>query len=210
MPKKNCLLFFFSDDFGLRSPVIEKNKIAKKRYTSISQQFEFAREHGFARKEVYLNMAYLRRFWVTEPRHSETVIARKRYTLIWRIYDDFGLRSGSPSFRKTKYPKKRYTSIVARVTDFKTNEIPRLPTVLLSIIGVIRFSLGKLLVNLLQQVVKRTNTPLIPQKMASSTEPCFCCGRGFESRHPPHIINFFRLSPCMSNLKNTLPGTPRK
>ena len=30
---------------------------------------------------------------VEEPRHSETVIARKRYTLIWRIYDDFGLRS---------------------------------------------------------------------------------------------------------------------
>ena len=39
-------------------------------------------------------MAYLRRFWVKEPRHSEAVIARKRYTLLWRIYDDFGL--GSP------------------------------------------------------------------------------------------------------------------
>ena len=33
--------------------------------------------------------------------------------------------------------------------------------------SVIRLSLGKLLVNLLQ-VVKRTNTPLIPRQMASS------------------------------------------
>ena len=93
MPKKMPIIYFFPDDFGLRSPVIEKNKIAKIRYTSTSQQLEFAREHGFARKEVYLSMAYLRRFWVKEPHHSENVIARKRYTLIWRIYDDFGLRS---------------------------------------------------------------------------------------------------------------------
>ena len=40
-------------------------------------------------------------------------------------------------------------------------------------------SLGKLLVNLLQ-VVKRTNSPLIPQQMASSTDHGFL-GRGFKS-----------------------------
>ena len=55
-------------------------------------------------------MAYLRRFWVKEPRHSETVIARKRYglyTLIWRIYDDFGLRS--PRHSENVIARKRYT-----------------------------------------------------------------------------------------------------
>ena len=46
--------------------------------------------------------------------------------------------------------------------------------------SVIRLSLGKLLVNLLQ-VVKRTNTPLIPQQMASSTYTMGFWGRGFKS-----------------------------
>ena len=45
---------------------------------------------------------------------------------------------------------------------------------------VIRLSLGKLVVNFLQ-VVKRTNTPLIYKKMAS-TDHGFL-GRGFESHH---------------------------
>ena len=43
-------------------------------------------------------------------------------------------------------------------------------------------SLGKLLVNL-SQVVKRTNTPLIPWQMASSTDHGFL-GRGFDPHHP--------------------------
>ena len=46
----------------------------------------------------------------------------------------------------------------------------------------IRLSLGKLLVNLLQ-VVKRTNNPLIPYQMASSTDHGFL-GRGFDPHHP--------------------------
>ena len=49
--------------------------------------------------------------------------------------------------------------------------------------SVIRLSLGsKLLVNQLQ-VVKRTNTPLLPQQMASSTDHGFL-GRGFDPHHP--------------------------
>ena len=46
-------------------------------------------------------MAYFRRFWVEELRHSETLFAKKRYTLIplQRISDDFGLRS--PVIQKT-------------------------------------------------------------------------------------------------------------
>ena len=51
-------------------------------------------------------MESFRRFWVKEPRYSETVIARKRYTIIWRIYDDFGLRS--PVIQKTLSDEKRY------------------------------------------------------------------------------------------------------
>ena len=47
---------------------------------------------------------------------------------------------------------------------------------------VIRLSLGKLLVNLLQ-VVKRTNTPLKSLIMASSTDHGFL-GRGFDPHHP--------------------------
>ena len=46
----------------------------------------------------------------------------------------------------------------------------------------VKLSLGKLLVNLLQ-VVKRTNIPLIPQQMASSTDHGFW-GRGFDPHHP--------------------------
>ena len=46
----------------------------------------------YRQKEVYLNMAYLRRFWVKEPRHSKNVIARKRYTLIWRIFRRFWVK----------------------------------------------------------------------------------------------------------------------
>ena len=46
----------------------------------------------------------------------------------------------------------------------------------------------------LLQVVKRTNIPLIPQQMASSTDHGFF---GSWVRIPPStIINFFRLSPC--------------
>ena len=58
---------------------------------------------------------------------------------------------------------------------------------------VTRLSSGEqLLVNLLQ-VVKRTNTPLIPAQMASTTGRGFLGARGFESHHPP-IINLSRLS----------------
>ena len=48
---------------------------------------------------------------------------------------------------------------------------------------VIRLSLGKLLVNLLQ-VVKRTNTPLIPKQRASSTDHGFF-GSWVQIPHPP-------------------------
>ena len=47
---------------------------------------------------------------------------------------------------------------------------------------VIRLSVGKLLVNHVQ-VVKRTDTPLLPQQMASSIDPGFL-GRGFDPHHP--------------------------
>ena len=70
----------------------------------------------------------------------------------------------------------------------------------------IRHSSGKLLVNLFLQVVKRTNTPLIPQQMASSTYHGFL-GRGFKSNI--HRNKLFHTFP-MSNLKNTLPGIPGK
>ena len=46
----------------------------------------------------------------------------------------------------------------------------------------LRLSLSKLLVNL-SQVVKRTNTPLTPQQMASATDHGFL-GRGFDPHHP--------------------------
>ena len=53
---------------------------------------------------------------------------------------------------------------------------------------VIRLSLGKLLVNNQLQVVKRTNTTLIPSQMASSTDHGFF---GSWVRSPPsRIINF--------------------
>ena len=73
-------------------------------------------------------------------------------------------------------------------------------------IFVIRLSLGKLLVDLLQ-VVKRTNTPPIPQQMASSTDHGFV---GVMSSNPT-IHNSKLLQTCpMSNLKNALPGIPKK
>ena len=47
------------------------------------------------------------RFWVKEPRHSETNFAKKRYTLTpLCISDDFGLKS--PSHSETTFAKKRY------------------------------------------------------------------------------------------------------
>ena len=61
-------------------------------------------------------MAYLRRFWVKEPRHSENVIARKRYTLIWRIFGDFGSRE--PCHSKTVIARKRYTLTWRIYDDF--------------------------------------------------------------------------------------------
>ena len=65
--------------------------------------------------------------------------------------------------------------------------------------AVIWLSLGKLLVNLLQ-VVKRTNTPLIPQQMASSAGHGFF-GSWVQIPRPPYkLFRTFR----MSNLKNTL------
>ena len=68
--------------------------------------------------------------------------------------------------------------------------------------SVIRLSLGKLWINL-SQVVKRTNTPLIPKKMASSTDHVFF---GSWVQIPPSTINkLFQTFP-MSNLRNTLPG----
>ena len=63
---------------------------------------------------------------------------------------------------------------------------------------VVRLSSGELLVNLLQ-VVKRTNTPLVPQQMASSTDHVFW-GRGFKSHI--HHNKLFQTLPT-SNLKNT-------
>ena len=34
--KKRLIISFFPDDFGLRSPVIQKKKLAKKRYIPLS------------------------------------------------------------------------------------------------------------------------------------------------------------------------------
>ena len=71
--------------------------------------------------------------------------------------------------------------------------------------SVIRLSLGELLVNLLQ-VVKRTNTPLDPNKWRRRQTMVFL-GRGFKS-HIQHNKLFLQTFP-MSNLKNTLPGIPK-
>ena len=129
------------------------------------------------------NVVFFRRFWVKEPRHSETVIARKRYTLIWRIYDGFGLRSPvtqktlspergrkryhqkevylnmaylrrfwikEPRHLEKKSAKKRYTSIVGRVSRrvHHTDEKNELQMILFSLRVVLRqpapnFSLTK-------------------------------------------------------------------
>ena len=44
------------------------------------------------------------------PRHSETILAKKRYTsIVARVL------YGAPVIQKPFWPKKRYTSIVARV-----------------------------------------------------------------------------------------------
>ena len=71
--------------------------------------------------------------------------------------------------------------------------------------GVIRLSLGKLLVNLLQ-VVKRTNTQLITLTNGVVDRPWVF---GSWVRSPPSTIMNFSDFP-MSNLKNTLPGIPRE
>ena len=71
----------------------------------------------------------------------------------------------------------------------------------------IRLSSGKLLVDLLQ-VVKRTKNPLIVLTNDVVDRPWVFWVVG--SSPTSTIINFFRLSPCMSNLKDTLPGMPRK
>ena len=74
------------------------------------------------------------------------------------------------------------------------------------VVPVVRLSLGKLLLVNLLQVVKRTNTPLIPQQMASSAGPCFFLVSWVRIL-PSTIINFFRLS--LVELENNLPGIPR-
>ena len=74
-------------------------------------------------------------------------------------------------------------------------------------LSVIRLSLGsKLWVNLLQ-VVKRTNTLLIPLTNGVVDRPWVFWVVG--SNPTSTIIYFFRLSPCRT-WKNTLPGMPRK
>ena len=73
--------------------------------------------------------------------------------------------------------------------------------------SVIRLSLGKPLVIILQGV-KRTNTPLIPkQRNGVVDRPWFF---GVVGSNPTSTMNkLFRAFP-MSNLKNALPGIPRK
>ena len=73
---------------------------------------------------------------------------------------------------------------------------------------VVRLCLGKLLVNLLQ-VVKRTNTSLIPQQTASSTDSWFFWVVG--SNPAIHNNKLFQTFP-MWNLKiqNTVSGISRK
>ena len=59
-----------------------------------------------------------------------------------------------------------------------------------------RLSLGKLWVNLVR-VVKRTNTPLLPEKMVSSTD------HGFLGHHGDRISNVVEL-------RNVFSVVPRK
>ena len=68
---------------------------------------------------------------------------------------------------------------------------------------VVRLSLGKLLVNLLQ-VIKRTNS--LTNGVVDRPRVLWVVGSSPTSA----IINFFRFSPSMSNLKNTLPGYPQE
>ena len=92
--------------------------------------------------------------------------------------------------KKNKKKKKKKTPRDRGVISF----VSFVSFVFFSLPHVIRLSLGKLLVNLLQ-VGKRTNTPLIPQQMASSAEK-WVFGSSVRAPHPPYIVNFFRLSPC--------------
>ena len=75
-----------------------------------------------------------------------------------------------------------------------------------SVACVIRLSLGKLLVNLLQ-VVKRTNTPLNTLTNGVVDRPWVFWVVGSISTIRNNIL--FQIFP-MSNLKNILPGIPRK
>ena len=59
---------------------------------------------GTQQESAKKKMAYFRRFWVKGPRHSENVFDRKRYILIWRISDYFGLRG--PVIQKTFSPER--------------------------------------------------------------------------------------------------------
>ena len=106
--------------FWVKEPRHSESISARKRYTLIQfttvlgQGAPSFRKH-FCQKEVYLDTIHdgfglrtprhsetvfarkrytlynLRRFWVKEPRHSENVFARKRYSLI-QFPTDFGVR----------------------------------------------------------------------------------------------------------------------
>ena len=77
---------------------------------------------------------------------------------------------------------------------------------------VTRFSLGELLVSLLQ-VVKRTTmyypTNTLTNGVVDRQTMFFLGGSWVQIPPSTIIINFFRTFP-MSNLKNTLPGIPTK
>ena len=66
----------------------------------------------FRRKKVYL----YRSFWVKEPRHSETISAKKRYTSIAAFIDIIN-RLRKPRHSETISAKKRYTSIAAFIDN---------------------------------------------------------------------------------------------
>ena len=64
---------------------------------------------GIQRESCKYKMAYylffFRQFWVKEPRHSENIFARKRYTLI--NLRRFGVEQ--PRHSETVFARKRYT-----------------------------------------------------------------------------------------------------
>ena len=101
-----------------------------------------------------------------------------------------------------------YSNIPVRIQynwDFDHNRLAPSPMDLM--VMVMRLSLGRQSVNLFASGQTDYEYPISFSRDGVVDRPCGFFGHGFESDHPP-ITNFYGFA--ISNLKNTLPGTPRK